>query len=82
MAEPIDVIVPILRGIQQDIADIKVELRGAVAKLGTVEHDLRTLKHRTIALMGFDADRSEAIKEQAEEIAAIKRRLDALEQAR
>lgn len=77
MADPIDIVIPILRGIQSDVSEMKVTLQ----KLDTLEKDVRTLRNRVIAIMGVDAERAAALDDHETEIEAIKRRLDALERS-
>ena len=81
MPEPVDMIVPMLQRMQTDISDIKTCVSSLDARVGNLEERFEAIGTYITFTVGLHAQNKADAEANAEEIAEIKRRIDALEAA-
>jgi len=76
MSEVTDLVLPILKGIQSDIADLKHDVGGLKLDIGAITERMDSFEDYFIYTMGLTQQNKADIKRMRSEIAAIKARLN------
>lgn len=82
MPRPTDILVPMMQRIQADIAEMKRDMKSLDGRMGRMESSFEALTPFITYTVGLHTQDKLDIERHDEEIAAIKRRLDALEEHR
>jgi hypothetical protein len=76
MSEVTDLVLPILKGIQSDIADLKHDVGGLKLDIGAITERMDSFEDYFTYTMGLTQQNKADIKRMRSEIAAIKSRLN------